>query len=102
MQRAEQCAIFIFPRRGRESLSGGSADGPCDVERAVHIADAEFEDACHIAHSRQILRGGQRGKRPVGVVIVKTGVEHAGHAKTARARHHAVGSQPAFGTREGE
>ena len=36
----------------------------------------------NIADARQILRGGQRGKRPVGIVIIEAGIEYAGDAET--------------------
>ena len=63
----------------------------------IHIAHAEFEDAGHVADSGKILRGGHRGECPIGVVIVEAGIEYACHAETLRTRHHAVGSQAAFG-----
>ena len=77
MQRAEQRAIFVLPCRCREALSGGCANRASGFHGAVHLPYPELEDTRHVADTGEVLRCGQSGECPVGVVIVEAGIEYA-------------------------
>ena len=99
-KRAEQRPVFVHPRDGFEIGTSGAARVRVPVRGAIHVRDAEFDHAHDVADSRQVLRGGQGDKSPVGVEIVKAGIENPGDAKSARARHHSKRSKPPLRTNQ--
>src|SRR4029077_12132150 len=92
-QRPEESAVFIHPRRSGVAVASIAQKAIGDGGGIVKTFDANLEQADYVAGAGQTLRRLERDEAPVRIVVVKTGIENARHAKAPRARQDSKGSQ---------